>query len=98
MTKVIIADLDPIVVQKLEKQAFLRGRTLQDQLKYILELAVLSPSQVAANLPIIPLEDLQQSVQKSLRDFGYDSKDKIIELVREVKKEIADEREHLKLP
>lgn len=92
MTKVIIADLDPIVVKKLEKQAVLRGRSLQDQLKYILESAVLSSSQVTANLPIIPLEDLQQSVQKSLRDSGCDSRDKIIELVQEVKKEIADER------
>ncbi len=97
MTKVIIADLDPTVVKKLEKQAVLRGRSLQDQLKFILESAILSPSHVAASLPIIPLEDLQQSVQKSLRDFGYDSKDKILDLVREVKKEIADERENFKL-
>lgn len=96
MTKVIITDLDPVVVKKLERQAVLRGRSLQTELKYILELAVLSPSQVAANLPILPLEDLQQSVQKSLRDSGYDSKDKIIELIQEVKKEIADEREHLR--
>jgi plasmid stability protein len=92
MTKVIIADLDPIVVKKLEKQAVLRGRSLQAELKYILESSVLSPSQVVSNLPIIPLEDLQQSVQKSLRDSSYDSRDKIIELVQEVKKEIADER------
>ncbi len=96
MTKVIIADLDPIVVKKLEKQAVLRGRSLQAELKYILESAVVSHSQFAASLPIIPLEDLQQSVQKSLRDSGYDSKNKIIELVRGVKKEIADARENLK--
>jgi hypothetical protein len=92
MTKVIIADLDPIAVKKLEKQAVLRKRSLQAELKYILESSVLSPSQVVSNLPIIPLEDLQQSVQKSLRDSSYDSRDKIIELVQEVKKEIADER------
>ncbi|TYQ31546.1 hypothetical protein [Pseudanabaena sp. UWO310] len=98
MTKVVIADLDPIVIKKLERQAFLRGRSLQAELKYILELAVLSPSQVAANLPILPLEDLQQSVQKSLRDSGYNSKDKIIELVREVKREIVEERENFKMP
>ena len=97
MTKVIIADLDPIVVKKLEKQAELLGRSLQEQLKYILESAALSHSQFGVNLQTLPLEDLQQSVQKSLRDFGYDSRDKIIDLVREVKKEIADERENLKL-
>ena len=93
MTKVIIADLDPIVVKKLEKQAVLRGRSLQAELKYILESAVLSHSQVLANLPLVPLKDLQQSVEKSLRDSGYDSRDKIIGLVQEVKKEMADERE-----
>ena len=97
MTKVTIADLDPIVVKKLEKQAVLLGRSLQEQLKYILESAALSPSQFGVNLQTLPLEDLQQSVQKSLRDFGYDSRDKIIDLVQEVKKEIADERENLKL-
>ena len=97
MTKVIIADLDPIVIKKLEKQAVLLGWSLQEQLKYILESAALSPSQFGTNFQILPLEDLQQSVQKSLRDFGYDSRDKIIDLVREVKKEIADERENLKL-
>ena len=97
MTKVIIADLDPMVVKKLEKQAVLLGQSLQEQLKYILESAALSPSQFEVNLHTLPLEDLQQSVQKSLRDFGYDSRDKIIDLVREVKKEIADERENIKL-
>jgi plasmid stability protein len=96
MTKVIIADLDPIVVKKLEKQAVLRGRSLQAELKYILESSVLSPSQVLANLPLVPLKDLQQSVKKSLRDSGYDSRDKILELVQEVKREIADERERFK--
>ena len=93
MAKVIIADLDPIVVKKLEKQAVLRGRSLQAELKYILESAVLSPSQVFANLPIVPMKDLQQSVKKSLRDSGYDSRDKIVELVQEVKREMADEIE-----
>ena len=32
MTKVIIADLDPIVVKKLEKQAVLRGLEIADYL------------------------------------------------------------------
>ncbi len=78
--------------KKLEKQAVLRGRSLQAELKYILESAVLTPSQVLINLPLVPLKDLQQSVQKTLRGSGYDSRDKLIELVQEVKKEIADER------
>ena len=96
MTRIIIADLDPIVVKKLEKQAVLRGRSLQAELKYILEAAVLNPSQALTNLPLVPLKDLQQSVKKSLIDSGYDSRDKIVELVQEVKREMADERERFK--
>lgn len=96
MTRVIIADLDPIVVKKLEKQAVLRGRSLQAELKYILESAVLNPSQALTNLSLVPLKDLQQSVKNSLRDSGYDSRDKIVELVQEVKREMADERERFK--
>lgn len=42
------------------------------------------------NLPLIPLEDLQQAVQKSLMESGYDSREKIIKLAKEVKKEIAN--------
>ncbi|MEE3717442.1 hypothetical protein V2H45_11830 [Tumidithrix elongata RA019] len=96
MTKVIITDLDPIVIKKLQKQAVQRGRSLEAELKYLIESAVLNPYQFAANLPLIPLEDLQQSVQKSLKESGYDSREKIIELVQEVKKEIANERESFK--
>ncbi len=97
MTQVIIEDIDPIVVEKLKHQAILRGRSLQAELKYILESAVLSPSQSATNLPLISLEDLQQAGQKALRESGYDSREKIIELVQEVKREMADERAVFKL-
>jgi len=40
MTKVIIEDLDPIVVEKLEQQADRHGRSLQAELKEILLLAI----------------------------------------------------------
>ena len=40
MTKVIIEDLDPIVVKKLEQQADRHGRSLQAELKEILLLAI----------------------------------------------------------
>ena len=39
------------------------------------------------------LEDLQQGFGAALREAGYNSEEKIVELVREVKREIADERE-----
>jgi plasmid stability protein len=40
MTKVIIEDLDPIVIEKLERQAHRHGRSLQAELKQILLLAI----------------------------------------------------------
>jgi plasmid stability protein len=40
MPKVIIEDLDPIVVEKLEQQADRHGRSLQAELKQILLLAI----------------------------------------------------------
>jgi plasmid stability protein len=97
MPQVIIEDIDPFVVEKLKQQAVLRGRSLQAELKYILESAVSSPSQPAANLALIPLEDLQQAGQKALNESGYQSREKIVELVQEIKKEIADERAVFKL-
>ncbi len=97
MTQVIIEDIDPIVVEKIKQQAVLRGRSLQAELKYILESAVSSPSQSAVNLALVPLEDLQQSGQKALSESGYHSREEIIKLVQEVKKEIADERAVFKI-
>jgi len=45
------------------------------------------------NRPPIALDILQKEFGVALREAGYDSKEKIIELVREVKREIADEQE-----
>ncbi len=92
MTRVIIKE-DPIAIVKLQEQASRQGRSLQAELKYILKSAILKPSRFAVNIPLVPLEDLRQSVQNSLTESGYDSKEKIIELLQEVKKEIADERD-----
>ena len=97
MIQVIIEDIDSILVEKLKHQAVLRGRSLQAELKYILKSAVANPSQTPTNLPILHLDDLQQVGQTSLRESGHDSREKIIELVQEAKREIADERAVYKL-
>jgi plasmid stability protein len=66
MTKVIIEDLDPIVVEKLEIRATRHGRSLQAELKQILLLAILDTSQTISNLPISSLVSLQQEVKNDM--------------------------------
>jgi plasmid stability protein len=58
MSKVIIEDLDPIVVEKLEQQAGRHGRSLQAELKQILLLAISdnsSTNEVNAATQVDPL-------------------------------------------
>ncbi len=97
MTQVIIENLDPSVVKKLSEQALRRGRSLQSEIKYILESVVLSTPQLADSLQLIPLEDLRRVGLKAINEASYDSREQIIELVQEVKKEIANERQFPKL-
>jgi plasmid stability protein len=66
MTKVIIEDLDPIVVEKLEIRATRHGRSLQAELREILLLAILDMPQAIANLPLSSLVSLQQEVKNDM--------------------------------
>ena len=66
MTKVIIEDLDPIVIEKLEVRATRHGRSLQAELKQILLLAILDMPQAIANLPLSSLVSLQQEVKNDM--------------------------------
>lgn len=66
MTKVIIEDLDPIVVEKLEIRATRHGRSLQSELKQILLLAILDTPPTIANLPLSHLVNLQQEVKNDV--------------------------------
>ena len=66
MTKVIIEDLDPIVIEKLEVRATRHGRSLQAELKQILLLAILDTPQAIASLPLSPLVSLQQEVKNDM--------------------------------
>lgn len=45
---------------------------------------------------LIPIENLQRETKQALSEAGYDSREKIIELVQEVKQEIATERQKQK--
>jgi plasmid stability protein len=64
MTKVIIENLDPIVVEKLEIRATRHGRSLQAELREILLLAILDTPQ--AILPLSSLVSLQQEVKNDM--------------------------------
>lgn len=43
--------------------------------------------------PLISPEKLQQGLKQSLTDAGYDSREKIIDLVQDIKREIYQERQ-----
>jgi plasmid stability protein len=64
MTKVIIENLDPIVVEKLEIRATRHGRSLQAELREILLLTILDTPQ--AILPLSSLVSLQQEVKNDM--------------------------------
>ena len=66
MTKVIIEDLDPIIVEKLEIRATRHGRSLQAELRQILLLAILDTPQAITNLPLSPLVNFQQEVENDI--------------------------------
>jgi hypothetical protein len=66
MTKVIIEDLDPIVVEKLKIRATLHGRSLQSELKQILLLAILDMPPAIANSPLSHLVNLPQEVKNDM--------------------------------
>ncbi|OLP16973.1 hypothetical protein BST81_18500 [Leptolyngbya sp. 'hensonii'] len=44
------------------------------------------------NRSLMPLNQLQTSLQQSFEVAGYDSREKIVELVQQIKQEIAEER------
>lgn len=46
-----------------------------------------------ANRELIALDSLQQQLQEALIEAGYNSREKIVNLVREVKQEITAERD-----
>lgn len=52
MAQVIIEDLDPGVLEKLEARALENGRSLQAELKHILETAASAPRRIADDMEI----------------------------------------------
>ncbi len=43
--------------------------------------------------PLISAEQLQEGLKQALRESGYDSREKIIQLVQDIKQEISQERQ-----
>ena len=90
--KIIIDDLEPNLVEKLKYEAEQNGRTLETELKLILtQAAAKITRQYFHNQPLIPLETLAAQVKESLDNTGYDSHEKIIDLIQDVKREMAEE-------
>jgi prevent-host-death family protein len=46
-----------------------------------------------AQRKLMPLDSLQQQLQQALIEAGYDSREKIVDLVQQVKQEMMTERE-----
>ncbi|MTJ07764.1 hypothetical protein [Anabaena sp. UHCC 0204] len=90
--KIIIDNLEPNLVEKLKYQAEQNGRTLQSELKLILTQAAAQIQQEYFHKqPLITLETLGSQVKDSLDNAGYNEYGKIIDLIQDVKKEMAEE-------
>lgn len=90
--KIILDNLEPNLVENLRYQAEQHGRTLETELKLILTQAV--TKNVRENFQeqtLIPLEILAAQVKESLDNQGYHSHEQIIDLVQDVKREMAEE-------
>ena len=90
--KIILDNLEPSLVENLRYQAEQHGRTLETELKLILTQAVTKNVQEnSQEQTLIPLEILAAQVKDSLDNTGYDSHEQIINLIQDVKREIAEE-------
>ncbi|MFN5992064.1 MAG: FitA-like ribbon-helix-helix domain-containing protein [Dolichospermum sp.] len=90
--KIILDNLEPNLVENLRYQAEQHGRTIETELKLILTQAVTKNLQENfQEQTLIPLEILAAQVKESLDNQGYHSHEQIIDLVQDVKREIAEE-------
>ena len=90
--KIILDNLEPNLVQNLRYQAEQHGRTLETELKLILTQAVTkNVRENSQEQTLIPLELLAAQVKESLDNKGYHSHEQIIDLVQDVKREMAEE-------
>jgi plasmid stability protein len=90
--KIILDNLEPNLVENLRYQAEQHGRTLETELKLILTQAVTkNVRENSQEQTLIPLEILAAQVKESLDNKGYHSHEQIIDLVQDVKREMAEE-------
>ncbi|MBD2279297.1 MULTISPECIES: hypothetical protein [Aphanizomenon] len=90
--KIILDNLEPNLVENLRYQAEQHGRTLETELKLILTQAVTkNVRENSQEQTLIPLEILAAQVKDSLDNTGYNSHEQIINLIQDVKREIAEE-------
>jgi plasmid stability protein len=90
--KIILDNLEPNLVENLRYLAEQHGRTLETELKLILTQAVTkNVRENSQEQTLIPLEILAAQVKESLDNKGYHSHEQIIDLVQDVKREMAEE-------
>jgi plasmid stability protein len=90
--KIILDNLEPTLIENLRYQAEKNGRTLESELKLILTQAVTkNHPENFQEQTLIPLDILAAQVKESLDNTGYNSHEQIIDLIQDVKREIANE-------
>ncbi|MBO1047247.1 MAG: hypothetical protein HEQ10_05615 [Dolichospermum sp. DEX182a] len=90
--KIILDNLEPNLVENLRYQAEQHGRTLESELKLILTQAVTqNHPETFQEKTLIPIEILAAQVKESLDNTGYNSHEQIIDLIQDVKREMAEE-------
>lgn len=88
--KIILDNLEPNLIENLRYQAEQHGHTLESELKLILTQAVTkNPQENLQQQTLIPLDILAAQVKDSLDSTGYNSHEQIIDLIQDVKREIA---------
>ncbi|QYX30879.1 FitA-like ribbon-helix-helix domain-containing protein [Sphaerospermopsis torques-reginae] len=90
--KIILDNLEPKIVENLRYQAAKNGHSLETELAIILTQAVTkNQPENFQQQTLIPLEILAAQVKNSLDNSGYNSSEQIIDLIQDVKREIAQE-------
>jgi hypothetical protein len=90
--KIILDNLEPNLLESLRYQAEQNGHTLELELKLILKQAVTkNQPEIFQQQTLIPLEILAAQVKESLDKTEYNSHEQIIDLIQDVKREIAEE-------
>jgi hypothetical protein len=83
--------LDIVDFQRLTKRLAQLESVALLQKELNLEAAVVSGEEVLAK-PTLSVDELRQTIRHAFTDSGFDTREKIVELVKEIRREISSER------